>query len=411
MQEYVNTRLLRKFSENTIELSHHPDLTLEVLRSLPDKAWGFQGLHRHPNFTFDWVKEFPNRFWDWNRLSDIVDIRTLSKNVEFPWNWCLLTNRFKPNEVLMYPDLPWDFTMFHASEITVEHVPLFDHFQHIIPDWKWHYIAKATPWAVFRKALHLPWIWFIGDVQIDTKEFLPEDAEIIRECELLCNWIKLSIYVHIDIIHANPDLPWNRDFLQWNRSTWKTPVEPIEKCIREWVAANKIKTFWKRAISDPGFKMCRDRIFREFKELERFTSRRMSSTISFTKLREDAIIPSKATPGSIGLDLYSVESYVVFPGQRVVVSTGVKATLPEGGGVYGRIAPRSGLAVKHGLDVGAGVVDPGDTSEIRVVLFNHDDHRPFVIRPGYRIAQLILERAVDPVDVVELEPDFSAEVV
>jgi dUTP pyrophosphatase len=67
--------------------------------------------------------------------------------------------------------------------------------------------------------------------------------------------------------------------------------------------------------------------------------------------------------------------------------------------------------VKHGLDVGAGVVDPGDTSEIRVVLFNHDDHRPFVIRPGYRIAQLILERAVDPVDVVELEPDFSAEVV
>jgi dUTP pyrophosphatase len=416
MQKYVNTRLLRNSGDpdlnNTIEFSHHPDLTLEILKTLPDKAWGFQGFHNHPNFTFQWVLDFPNKFWDWNRLSEKVDLDTIAKNSNFPWNWCLLTNRFCPKEILRYPGLSWDFSMFHVPDITDEYLPLLEEFQHLIPDWKWHYIAKGTHWSVFKKALHLPWLWFIGDVRIRTKEFLPEDVCILRDFEILCNWVKLSIYVHVDIIHAHPDLPWSTEFLQWNRSTWKTPVEPIEKCIRDWVAANRIKTSWKRAISDPSFKMCRDRIYREFKELERFTSRRMSSsTISFTKLREDAIIPSKDTPGSIGLDLYSVESYVVFPGQRVVVSTGVKAVLPEGGGVYGRIAPRSGLAVKHGLDVGAGVVDPGDQSEIRVVLFNHDDHRPFVIRPGYRIAQLILERAVDSIDVVELEPDFSAEVV
>lgn len=413
MEEYVNTRLLRKLGgdENTIELSLHPDLTLDVIKAFPNKAWGFQGFHNHPNFTFEWVREFPNRYWDWNRLSEKVDLDTIAHNPNFSWNWNILTNRFSPKELLRYPGLPWDFSMFYATEITEEHIPMLETFQHLIPEWKWHYIAKATPWGVFKKALHLPWLWFAGDIKIRTNEFLPDDASIIRELEILCNWIKLSIYVHVDIINANPDLPWNREFLQWNRTTWKTPIEPVEKCVRQWVAANTIKRFWKRAISDPAFKMCRCRIFREFKELERFTSSMSSSTISFTKLREDAIIPSKATPGAIGLDLHSVESYVVFPGQRVVVSTGVKAHIPEGGGVYGRIAPRSGLAVKHGLDVGAGVVDPGDQSEIRVVLFNHDDHRPFVIRPGYRIAQLILERAVDPIDVVELEPDFSAEVV
>lgn len=402
MQAYVNTRLVRNAVEdpNTIELSHHLDLTLDVLKAFPDKAWGFHSFHAHPNFTFQWVVEFPDKFWDWNRLSESIDIETLAKHPNFSWNWCILTNKFEPKDIIRYPDLPWNFMMFHVDEVTEDHIKLFEEFQHVIPDWKWHYIAKNTPWKVFRKSLHLPLIWFVGNVKIKTKEFLPEDVSIIRDLEIMCNWIRLTIYVHIDIIHANPDLPWNRGYIQWNRSTWSTPSEPIEKCILEWVSANKIKRAWRRAISNPHYTMCRERIFREFKELETDTCRMSPSTavISFTKIHDDAIIPSKATPGSIGLDLYSVESYVVFPGQRVVVSTGIEPHIPEGAGVYGRIAPRSGLAVKHGLDVGAGVVDPGDTSEIRVVLFNHDDHRPFVIRPGYRIAQLILERAIDPSD-------------
>jgi len=119
------------------------------------------------------------------------------------------------------------------------------------------------------------------------------------------------------------------------------------------------------------------------------------ATVTCIKLRPDAIVPSKATERSIGLDLFSAEPYVVLPGQRTVVSTGISVILPEG--TYGRIAPRSGLAVKHGLGVGAGVIDPDYTGEVRVVLFNHDLQTPYVIRPGYRIAQLILEQALDPV--------------
>jgi dUTP pyrophosphatase len=62
--------------------------------------------------------------------------------------------------------------------------------------------------------------------------------------------------------------------------------------------------------------------------------------------------------------------------------------------------------VKHGLDTLAGVVDPDYTGEVKVVLQNTDLNQPFVIRPGYRIAQLILEQCVTP-DVVEIPSECT----
>lgn len=117
-------------------------------------------------------------------------------------------------------------------------------------------------------------------------------------------------------------------------------------------------------------------------------------SLKIKKLIPHAIIPSRATPQAAGYDLYSSEGYIVLPGHRVVVSTGIQVHLPPG--VYGRIAPRSGLAVKHGLGVGAGVIDADYQGEIKIVLFNHDLRHNFVIRPGYRIAQLVLEYIATP---------------
>jgi dUTP pyrophosphatase len=64
------------------------------------------------------------------------------------------------------------------------------------------------------------------------------------------------------------------------------------------------------------------------------------------------------------------------------------------------------LAVKHGLDVLAGVIDPDYQGEVKVVLQNLDMNQPFVIRPGYRIAQLILENYT-VAEVVEERTEFS----
>jgi len=124
--------------------------------------------------------------------------------------------------------------------------------------------------------------------------------------------------------------------------------------------------------------------------------------LNVTRLIPSAILPTRSTPGSAGLDLFSTDNYVIMPGRRVVVSTGISVRLPPG--TYGRIAPRSGLAVKHGLDTLAGVVDPDYTGEIKVVLQNLDSVQPFIIRPGYRIAQLILEK-FETVETIEV-PDL-----
>ena len=402
MQNYVNTRLDRNTDfSNMIELSRHPDLTLDVLLKHSTLPWNFNSIMDHPNFHPSWASHFLFQYWDWNKLSHMADLETLNQYPSLFWNWRIITQKTCITDMLKYPDIPWDFSALFVRNITANEIPFFRFFKTRFPLWKWQYFAKNLTWNAFKTSIDLPWIWHIEDVQIEMNEFLPEDIWIISIFTDLCNWVNLTINVHISIINDNPDLPWRTDYLHWNKSTWRTPVQPIENCIREWTAANTIKRYWKNAISNPNYKLCNNRLEKEFKEFEREYIR--MSTIAFTKLHPDAIIPSKATAGSIGLDLHSVEPYVVLPGQRVVVSTGLRVTLPSG--TYGRIAPRSGLAVKHGLDVGAGVVDPDYNSELRVVLFNHDSMNPFIIRPGWRIAQLIVENAVSNLDVQEVPYD------
>ena len=121
-------------------------------------------------------------------------------------------------------------------------------------------------------------------------------------------------------------------------------------------------------------------------------------SLRIKKLTPNAIIPTRGSGGAVGYDLYSTDSVVVPPTHRALVGTGIAMVLPNG--VYGRVAPRSGLAVKHGIQVGAGVVDPDYTGEVKVVLFNHG-HADFQVNKGDRIAQLILEKCDTP-EVVEI---------
>ncbi|OMJ29112.1 Deoxyuridine 5'-triphosphate nucleotidohydrolase [Smittium culicis] len=107
-----------------------------------------------------------------------------------------------------------------------------------------------------------------------------------------------------------------------------------------------------------------------------------------------AKVPVRATPGSAGYDLFSVED-VVIPrkGGRYPVDTGMKLKLPEG--TYGRVASRSGLAVKFGVDAIAGVIDSDYRGILKVALANNGE-KDFEIKVGDRVAQLIIERIVTP---------------
>jgi dUTP pyrophosphatase len=100
-------------------------------------------------------------------------------------------------------------------------------------------------------------------------------------------------------------------------------------------------------------------------------------------------LPEYASSGAAGADLRAHEAVVLAPGARAAVATGVHVEIPAGH--VGLVWPRSGLAVRHGIDTLAGVIDSDYRGEVRVVLVNHGDAE-FRIEPGDRIGQLLVQR-------------------
>jgi dUTP pyrophosphatase len=127
-----------------------------------------------------------------------------------------------------------------------------------------------------------------------------------------------------------------------------------------------------------------------------------SSVLLFQRLRRDAVLPTRGTAGAIGLDLYACGHHVIEPMERRLVPIGFALAIPPG--YYGRVAPRSGLAVRSGLDVLAGVIDSDYRGELAVVLINFGTDR-VALQPGDRVAQLIMERAeqFEPAEIAEGE--------
>ncbi|CAG5113702.1 Oidioi.mRNA.OKI2018_I69.chr2.g7792.t1.cds [Oikopleura dioica] len=126
----------------------------------------------------------------------------------------------------------------------------------------------------------------------------------------------------------------------------------------------------------------------------------MSIEMKFHKLSENATTPSRGSDYAAGLDLYSAEEKIVPAKGRALIKTDIQVALPDG--CYGRIAPRSGLAYKKGIDVGAGVVDQDYRGNVGVILFNFGEEE-FKVEKGDRIAQFILERIWMPVLVESSE--------
>jgi dUTP pyrophosphatase len=119
----------------------------------------------------------------------------------------------------------------------------------------------------------------------------------------------------------------------------------------------------------------------------------MSERLHFKRLHPEARLPARGSAYAAGLDLCAVERVVIEPGGRAAVRTGLAVAIPRG--FYGRVAPRSGLAVRHGLDVLAGVIDSDYRGEILCALVNLG-REPFLVEPGARVAQLIVEAVATP---------------
>lgn len=108
------------------------------------------------------------------------------------------------------------------------------------------------------------------------------------------------------------------------------------------------------------------------------------------RLRQDARLPTRAHDGDAGLDLYAADPAELGPGDRESVGTGIAVAIPVRHA--GLVLPRSGLAAGHGITLpnAPGLIDSGYRGELRVLLLNADRSERFEVRPGDRIAQLVV---------------------
>ncbi|MDX6269183.1 MAG: dUTP pyrophosphatase [Acidobacteriota bacterium] len=120
----------------------------------------------------------------------------------------------------------------------------------------------------------------------------------------------------------------------------------------------------------------------------------MTNELKFLRLHPAATLPTRGSEHAAGLDLYALEDVTLEAcGGRAAVRTGLSVAIPQG--FYGRVAPRSGLAVKHGLDVLAGVIDSDYRGELLCALVNHG-RESLTLEAGQRVAQLIIEAIITP---------------
>lgn len=110
-------------------------------------------------------------------------------------------------------------------------------------------------------------------------------------------------------------------------------------------------------------------------------------------LSDSAKLPIRASPAAAGYDLFCSKGITIAKGSLQCVETDIAIAVPSGH--YGRIAPRSGLALRSSINVGGGVVDQDYRGPLGVLLFNHGEN-DFEVKIGDRIAQLIIQKISTP---------------
>ena len=133
--------------------------------------------------------------------------------------------------------------------------------------------------------------------------------------------------------------------------------------------------------------------------------------LRFARLSEAAVLPTRANEGDAGLDLYAAEPAHIGPGERWSVRTGVAVEIPEGHA--GLVLPRSGLARKHGISLvnSPGLIDSGFRGELTVLMLNTDPAEVYRVKPGDRIAQLVVVAvaAAEPIEAEALSESARGE--
>lgn len=122
----------------------------------------------------------------------------------------------------------------------------------------------------------------------------------------------------------------------------------------------------------------------------------------FIKIDPEVDAPLYAHKGDAGCDLTSRVDLTLRPGERSVIPTGIAVSIPEG--YAGLLQPRSGLAVRNGISIvnTPGLIDPHYRGEVKVILINHDPVKPFDVKRGDKVCQLVFQK-VETAEFTEVE--------
>ena len=130
--------------------------------------------------------------------------------------------------------------------------------------------------------------------------------------------------------------------------------------------------------------------------------------IQIKLLDEDLPMPRYQHEGDAGLDLPSRVDYVLEPGERAMIPTGIAVAIPRG--YAGFVLPRSGLASRHGIALvnSPGLVDSGYRGEMAIIMINTDKREAFHIKRGDRIAQLVIQKVVEATTIQASDLDATS---
>jgi dUTP pyrophosphatase len=160
-----------------------------------------------------------------------------------------------------------------------------------------------------------------------------------------------------------------------------------------WLEAHDPDITWSTGHIHFGLHYCNENCMPHPNDV--FTQRQPTVTLNALEIEMfitcqamGAKIPTRGSTRAAGWDLYSIKSAKILLGQHKLINTRISMEFPSG--VYGRIAPQSRLALKHGITIGAGVIDPDYTGNIRVLIMNQGEQLVNLLA-GDQVAQLVLE--------------------
>jgi hypothetical protein len=271
------------------ELSRNPNMTWKIVQENPDKPWDYEGLCRNPNITWEIVLANPDKPWRCSILSFNPNITwdIIKANLDKPWNMSAISARsFITWDIVKNNlDMNWNWTLLsrHKSitmnivNANMNPIPIPHTWwklwgkKKIQPAWSWFALSKnpnITPNDV--KANHdKP--WSLHELSSHPNFFLKDFIECTNVCSNpnindihMINHIGINANLTLQCVLSHPNVQWNWQEVSRNPNVTKLQTSELAKVVRRFIAACKIQSAFLEAYYNPDYKLCRDRLNREY---------------------------------------------------------------------------------------------------------------------------------------------------